>query len=124
MQWQDVLADKGLQDLAYKIELNEKGNIEMSPATNKHGAIQSELIYIFRSNLKNGLPLTECSIATTKGVKVADVAWASNQSKVFFEIFNEAFPVIASPWNGANQDETRPRQGELHEGVFIVVPED
>ena len=31
MQWQDVLADKSLQDLPYKIELNEKGNIEMSP---------------------------------------------------------------------------------------------
>ena len=79
MQWQDVLADKSLQDLPYKIELNERGNIEMSPASNKHGIIQSELIYIFRSNLKNGLPLTECSIQTSNGVKVADVAWASHQ---------------------------------------------
>ena len=79
MQWQDVLADKSLQDLPYKIELNEKGNIEMSPASNRHGAIQSELIYIFRSQLKNGMPLTECSINTTKGIKVADAAWASSQ---------------------------------------------
>jgi len=27
MQWQDVLADKSLHDLPYKIELNEKGLI-------------------------------------------------------------------------------------------------
>ena len=79
MQWQDVLADKSLQDLPYKIELNEKGIIEMSPASNKHGAIQSELVYIFRSNLENGIALTECSIKTSKGIKVADATWASNQ---------------------------------------------
>jgi hypothetical protein len=79
MQWQDVLADKSLYDLPYKIELNERGNIEMSPASNKHKAIQGKLYYIFRLKLKNGMPLTECSINTPKGVKVADVVWASRQ---------------------------------------------
>ncbi len=33
MKWQDVLLDKTLQDLPYKIELNEYGKIEMSPAS-------------------------------------------------------------------------------------------
>lgn len=29
MQWQDILADKSLPNLSYKIELNEPGNIEI-----------------------------------------------------------------------------------------------
>ena len=33
MQWQEVLADKSLHDLPYKIELNEKGLIEMPPVS-------------------------------------------------------------------------------------------
>jgi Uma2 family endonuclease len=94
MQWQDVLADKSLQDLPYKIELNEKGNIEMSPASNKHGAIQVELCYILRSELKAGRPITECSIQTNKGVKVADVAWASNE---FLTSYKLETPYSKSP---------------------------
>lgn len=43
MQWQDVLADKSLRDLPYKIELNEYGNIEMSPASFTHSRFQGKL---------------------------------------------------------------------------------
>ena len=32
MKWQEVLEDKSLQDLTYKIELNRWGQIVMSPA--------------------------------------------------------------------------------------------
>jgi hypothetical protein len=40
LTWQDVINDPSLQDLPYKIELNKRGNIEMSPATNLHGLYQ------------------------------------------------------------------------------------
>jgi len=43
MQWQDVINDKSLQDLPYKIELNEHGNIVMSPASNKQEVQTSHL---------------------------------------------------------------------------------
>ncbi len=46
MLWSEVLADKSLQDLPYKIELNEWGKIEMSPATNVHSFYQVEIIRI------------------------------------------------------------------------------
>lgn len=77
MQWQDVIEDITLQNLPYKIELNEKGNIEMSPASNKHGILQTEISFILKTILA-GHPITECSILTSKNVKVADVAWCSN----------------------------------------------
>ncbi len=43
MQWQDVLSDKTLQDLPYKIELNKYGKIEMSPASFIHSLLQGEI---------------------------------------------------------------------------------
>ena len=49
----------------------------MSPASNAQGAIQMDIGYIFKSDLKRGKAFSECSIQTRDGVKVADVAWAS-----------------------------------------------
>lgn len=76
MRWSDVLSDKSLSNLPYKIELNEYGQIVMSPASNQHGLLQVEIAFFLRSQ-KNGKVITECSIDTPKGVKVADVAWGT-----------------------------------------------
>lgn len=80
MNWQDVLQDKSLQNLPYKIELNKQGRIEMSPATNWHAYWQYEIAGLLREQLRGrGMGFTEASIDTPEGVKVADVAWASSQ---------------------------------------------
>ena len=79
MQWQDVCNHPNLQNLPFKIELNEYGNVTMSPVKVAHSAFQSEISFILRSLLKKGRALTECAIMTTKGTKVADVAWASTE---------------------------------------------
>jgi len=76
MQWSEVLNDPSLKNLPYKIELNEYGQIVMSPASNKHGLLQAEIAFFLRNN-RHGKVLTECSIETSKSVKVADVAWGS-----------------------------------------------
>jgi Uma2 family endonuclease len=78
MQWQDVLADKSLQDLPYKIELNEKGLIEMSPASFIHSLLQGRLTALL-SNQLEGEVFTELAIQTTRGVRVPDVAWGSKE---------------------------------------------
>jgi len=44
MNWQEVCDEPTLRDLLYKIELNEWGQIVMSPATNRHGILQGLLI--------------------------------------------------------------------------------
>jgi Uma2 family endonuclease len=78
MEWASVLNNPYLQDLPFKIELNKWGKILMSPANNHHGILQSEAVFHLRSKLPEGRVITECSIQTEDGVKVADVAWASD----------------------------------------------
>jgi Uma2 family endonuclease len=76
MNWADVLADKTLRDLPYKIELDRYGNIVMSPASNRHGRLQAWIVSFLERRLGSEA-ITECSIDTPEGVKVADVAWCS-----------------------------------------------
>ncbi len=78
MQWQDVLADKSLHDLPYKIELNEKGLIEMSPASFIHSLLQGRLTALL-SNQLDGEVFTELAVQTTRGIRVPDVAWGSKE---------------------------------------------
>ena len=79
MKWSEILEDKTLVDLSYKIEQDQWGNIVMSPASNKHGFIQTLLSMMLGQHNDSGIVFVECSIQTSKGVKVADVIWASRQ---------------------------------------------
>ena len=77
LQWADVMANPFLKDLPFKIELNRWGKIEMSPASNQHGAVQVDIATELKKK-RGGRVLVECSIQTSDGVRVADVAWVSN----------------------------------------------
>ena len=79
MQWQEICDDKLLQDLPYKIELKRWGQIIMSPAKIKHGFYQSKIAYLLESLTAGGEVIIECAVQTTDNVKVADVAWASDE---------------------------------------------
>jgi len=94
MQWSEVIASPYLQDLPFKIELNRYGKIEMSPASNLHNYTQIELAILLRRKLKKGKTFSECSIATTEGVKVADVVWCS---KEFIQQHGFNTPYLTAP---------------------------
>lgn len=79
MDWKEICEYPELQNLPFKIELNEMEQIIMTPCKVYHSLYQAEIAYLLRSLLKNGKTLTECAIKTKKGIKVADVAWASNK---------------------------------------------
>lgn len=79
MQWADVLKDKSLQNLPYKIELDAKGRIIMTPASNRHGMYQIKIGALLDRMMRGGHAISEGSIETLDGVQVADVAWASNE---------------------------------------------
>ena len=79
MKWQEVCENKYLQDLPYKIELNQWGQIVMSPAKPKHSIYQGIILELLNSMLNTGLAFPECAIATSDNVKVADVVWASDE---------------------------------------------
>lgn len=77
MTWEEVCADPLLQDLPYKIELNQWGNIEMSPARNRHGEFQGRIAHLLQLHKPDGVTVSECAIETAENVKVPDVAWTS-----------------------------------------------
>lgn len=78
MEWSEVIENETLQNLPFKIELNEWGNIVMSPVSNNHSFIQGVIIEVLHQLKKEGRVFPECSVQTSKGVKVADVAWLSS----------------------------------------------
>ncbi len=94
MNWSDVLADPCLQDLPYKIELNQYGAIVMTPASNRHGHLQIEIGFLLKTQRPEGRTLSECSVDTPGGVKVADVAWLSES---FVAQHRETTPYSKAP---------------------------
>lgn len=88
MNWQEVCEHPSLRDLPFKIELDEYGRIIMSPVKLLHSALQGEIEFLLRCLLKSGKALPECAIKTSKGTKVADVAWVS--SDLWAKIKDEA----------------------------------
>ena len=93
LTWADVMQNPFLQDLPFKIELNKWGRIEMSPASNRRGIAQAELATELRRR-RGGKALVECSIQTSDGVRVADVAWISNK---LLKAFGDATPFPRAP---------------------------
>lgn len=79
LRWAEVCNDPTLRDLPYKVELNAFGKIEMSPANNRHARLQARIARELANQLSAGDTLTECPIATDIGIRVPDVAWASNE---------------------------------------------
>lgn len=77
MNWQQVCEHPTLKDLPFRIELNEIGQIVMSPVSILHSLYSGEIGRLLLSFLKKGNILSECAIKTRKGTKVADVAWVS-----------------------------------------------
>jgi Uma2 family endonuclease len=79
MDWSSAINNPFLKDLPFKIELDKWGKVLMSPANNNYGSLQFETGAKIRDAKKGkGKVITECSINTSQGVKVADVAWASD----------------------------------------------
>jgi Uma2 family endonuclease len=114
MNWQQVCEEPSLQDLPFKIELNEYGQVVMSPASNEHGRFQMRIGTMLTQNIPNGEVISECSIDTDKGVKVADIAWTSSSfiSKYGYQTpYPEAPEIcveISSPSNSQKElDEKR-----------------
>lgn len=109
MKWADVLQDKSLQDLPYKIETNQYGQIVMSPASNQHARMQMRLALIMAAMRTDGEPIAECSIETSDGVKVPDVAWMSraflalNRDQVVYPTAPEICVEMISPSNSAGE---------------------
>ncbi|MGF1529260.1 MAG: Uma2 family endonuclease [Candidatus Competibacterales bacterium] len=78
MEWSEICRNPHLANLPFKIQTDRWGNIVMSPACNEHGLYQASLATVINRLATSGRAITECSVATSEGVKVADVAWMSD----------------------------------------------
>ena len=58
MTWDEVINSPYLHNLPFKIEQNKFGQILMSPASNKHGIVQSQMGYEIYQDKKMALSLT------------------------------------------------------------------
>ena len=93
-RWEELCSDPSLRDLPYKIELNSWGKVEMSPASNRHSRLQGIIALALGTQLKDGEILPECSILTSIGIRVPDVAWASPS---FLAAYSEITPFMRAP---------------------------
>ena len=79
MNWQEVCENPNLQNIPFKIELNEYGQVVMSPMKVIHSLLQGEIERLLLCCITSGKVFPECAIHTDKGTKVADVVWVSEQ---------------------------------------------
>jgi Uma2 family endonuclease len=77
MDWAEVINHPSLQDLPFKIETNEYGQALKTSQKVQHSIFRGEISYLLQLQISFGVTLTNCAIRTSKGTKVADVAWAS-----------------------------------------------
>jgi len=93
--WHRVLNDPQLQELPYKIETNEHGQIVLSPHKPQHGIRQSKISTLLRDHTPQpGTEAVEFAVETSKGVKVPDVVWISNERLAEMPDEAEASPVM------------------------------
>jgi Uma2 family endonuclease len=76
-RWQLLANDPLVAAMPCKVELNEKGAIEVSPPTIRHGVIQAFVARELARQRPEGTTITECPVETEIGVRVPDVVWAS-----------------------------------------------
>lgn len=117
MTWEEVCAHPSLQDLPFKIETNQWGQVVMSPVRIPHSAFQGMINTLLQNLMGRGRTLVECAITTMEGVKVADVAWASPVR--FKQIKNEtACPVApeicVEVFSGSNTQKEMKEKRELY----------
>jgi Uma2 family endonuclease len=110
MQWKELVHNPHLQNLPYKIETNQWGQIVLTPAKNRHGAYQSKIATVLDDLLdEDGMIVTESAIQTTQGTKVADVAWYSAERWAIVEdefdssVAAEICVEVRSPGNSAEE---------------------
>lgn len=118
MEWAEVIDNPLLKDLPFKIELNKWGKILMSPASNNHGRLQYEVGARIDRQKRSGKIIMACSIQTNDGVKVADVAWASDE---FIAQYGYITPYLRAPEICVEITSPSNSKGEMDEKIQLYL---
>ena len=124
--WDKIVANPAFAKMEYRFETDEHGQILMSPpASPDHSNSQFKVASTIDRLAPPGKVLPECSVSTSKGVKVADVAWCSperwseSKSKSCLLRAPEICVEILSPSNTTSEIEEK-RQLYLEAGAQEV----
>ena len=80
LTWEEVCADRNLQDLPYRIELNRYNQIVLVPTASRHSRYQTRISRLLDQLLEDGESIVELAMDTADNVKVPDVSWATRQT--------------------------------------------
>ena len=76
-RWRQLATDPLVAAIPFKVELNEKGAIEVSPPTTRHALLQAYVSRELARQRPEGTTFTECPVETEIGMRIPDVVWAS-----------------------------------------------
>ena len=116
MDWQEACESPYLRDLPFKIELNQWGQVVMSPAKNQHSVFQGRVLRHLSRLMADGETIPECSIQTSDNIKVADAAWISPEryQQVKEEMACSSAPEICVEVRSASHS-----QGEMNQKMAL-----
>lgn len=117
-EWSELMENPFFKDIPYKVELNKFGQILMSPASNRHGILQNRVARGIEKEKNDGVVIIECSILTSEGVRVAYVAWASDE---FIAEFGETTPYPKAPEICVEVKSPANSKGEMDEKVRLYL---
>ena len=80
-RWQEIVADPSLQELPYKVETNQRGQIVLSPHRPDHSYAQGDIIELLYEHEEEGRPFPEFPLTTEAGVRVPDVVWVTPERR-------------------------------------------
>jgi Uma2 family endonuclease len=78
-RWEQLADNRLIAEIPCKVELSEKGAIEVSPPTIRHAFIQAFLTRELARQRPEGTTLTECTVETDIGMRIPDVVWVSRE---------------------------------------------
>jgi hypothetical protein len=72
-RWHEVVDDPALQDLPYKVETNRRGQLILSPHSNRHALQQRAILHLLDRHAPAGRSAPAFALVTSQDVKVPDV---------------------------------------------------
>jgi len=94
-RWKKICSDPWLQDLPYKVETNHRGQLLLSPHTNRHSFTQSRIADLLGNHAPPGRRAPEFAIRTPEGIKSPDVVWMSPER--YEEVVQSGDPTSVAP---------------------------
>jgi Uma2 family endonuclease len=92
-RWQAMCADPTFDDVPGKVELNERGEILMSPVGKAHALTATRIVVVLEGSLP-GRTMVEVGILTSAGIRAPDVAWCSD---AWLAAHPEESPLTSAP---------------------------